>query len=181
MKLRVTLAIGLVVLALVVLAAWQGAEAGRRPKEPALSEKAAAAIKKEFPDAEIAEVERERVGVMLYEVELEREGGEVEVTVTSDGQIVSIEREMDEDDLPEAVAKTLAEHAGDAKIEEVEAEEVRAELKFVPVAEPMIVYEVEFHHDGRGVELRIDANGKLLKEVEHEAHEDDEEDDPDDD
>ncbi|MHC4563541.1 MAG: PepSY domain-containing protein [Planctomycetota bacterium] len=185
MNLKSTITMALAVFGFGALAAWQGAEAARGSKPPVLPEQAAAAIETEFPDAEIAEVERERVGVVLYEVEFERDGEEVEVTVTAEGQIVAIEREMDEDDLPETVVTTLAEHAGEAEIEEVEAEEVRAELKFVPVAKPRVVYEVEFHNDGREVELTIDANGKLLgKGVEHEdddvddvEHEDDDIDD----
>ena len=141
----------------------------RQGGPPALSKKATKAIKKAFPQAKIVQVEPERKSVVLYEVELTRDGGEVEVLVTSDGQIVAAESEIGKDDLPAAVAAAVAKHAGDAEIKEIEKAEIRAALQFVALETPQVVYEVEFLRDGREVELKIDADGKILgKEVEDE-------------
>ena len=168
MKSKSIIAIVLMVLGVMVLATWQTAHAARG-RQPALSKKAAAAIEKAFPKAKIVQVEPERKGVVVYEVELIRDGKEVEILVTSDGQIVATENEIGKDDLPAAVAATVAKHAGDAEIKEIEKEEIRATLQFVALDKPQVVYEVEFLRDGREVELKIDGDGKILsREVEDE-------------
>ena len=141
----------------------------RQGGPPALSKKATKAIKKAFPQAKIVQVEPEKKSVVVYEVELIRDGKEVEILVTSDGQIVAAENEIDKDDLPAAVAATVAKHAGDAEIKEIEKEEIRAVLQFVDLDTPQVVYEVEFLHEGREAELKIDGDGNILsKEVEDE-------------
>lgn len=168
MKSKSIIAIVLMVLGVMVLATWQGADAARG-RRPALSKEATAAIEKAFPQAKIVQVEPERKGVVVYEVELIRDGEEVEVLVTSDGQIVAVESEIGKDDLPAAVAAAVAKHVGDAEIKEIEKEEIRATLQFVALETPQIVYEVEFLHEGREVELKIDGDGKILsREVEDE-------------
>jgi uncharacterized membrane protein YkoI len=164
-------------LAVLVLAAWHVAgaknEKENEPKGPALPAAAADAVKKAFPKATIEEVEREREGLVLYEVELKADGKEIEVEVTPDGQIVAVEREVAKEDLPEAVAKALGKLAGDAKIQEIEKEEVHAVLKLVKLDTPRVVYEAEFMQNGKEVEVKIAGDGTLLgREVEDEDDDD---------
>ena len=165
-------------LAVLVLATWhvaaaKGKKEGKGSK-PVLPPAAAAAIKKAFPKATIDEVEREKEGVVLYEVELKQDGKEVEVEVSPDGQIVEVSREIAKGDLPKAVAKTLAKLAGGAKIREIEKEEIHAVVKLVKLRKPLVVYEAEFVRNGKEVEVKIAEDGRLVgKEVEDEKDDDD--------
>lgn len=171
--------IALAGLAVLVLAAWHVAAAkAKKENKPVLPPAAAAAVKKAFPKATIDEVEREREGVVLYEVELKQNGKEVEVEVSPGGQIVEVGRKVAKGDLPKAVAKTLAKLAGDAKIKEIEKEEIHAVVKLVRLKKPQVVYEAEFVRNGKEVEVRIAPDGRLLgKEVEDEEDDDDDGDD----
>ncbi len=167
----------LVGLSLLLVAAWHVAEArGRKKRKPVLPRPAAAAIRKAYPKATIMEIEREREGIVLYEVELKQKGEEVEVEVTADGQIVSVEKEITKKDLPKAVAITLAKYAGDAKIKEIEREEIYAVVRLVKLKKPRVVYEAEFMQNGREVEIEIAENGKFLgKEVDDDDDDDEKE------
>lgn len=170
-------------LAVLVLTAWHVAAAKDKKEgnKPVLPPAAAAAIKKAFPKATIDEVEREREGVVLYEVELKQNGKEVEVEVSPDGQIVEVGRKVAKGDLPKAVAKTLARLAGDAKINEIEKEEIHAVVKLVKLDKPRVVYEAEFVRNGKEVEVRIAPDGKLLGTEVDDDDDDDGDDDEDED
>ena len=165
----------LVVLGVLALAGWHVAAAKeKKAKKGTLPPSAAAAIKKAFPKATLKEVEREKKGVVLYEVELKQNGAELEVQVTAEGQIVEVEQEVARAELPQAVAAALAKLAGGAKVKEIEKKEVRAVVKLVELRRPEVVYEAEFVQDGKEVEVKISADGKLLgKEVESEDEEND--------
>jgi len=79
------------------LTTWY-AEAARsaRRSGPALPPGAAATIKKTFPEAKIREVEREREGILLYEVELLHNGKEVQIA--ADGTVIGQKVEDEDDD-----------------------------------------------------------------------------------
>lgn len=158
-------------MAMLVLATWHVAAAkpAKRKKagKPALPPAAAAAIRKAFPKATIDEVERETASIVLYEVELKQGRKEIEVQVSRGGQIVEIGRRVAKVDLPKAVARTLAKLAGDARIREIEREEIHAVIKFVKLKKPLVVYEAEFVRNGKEIEVRIAPDGTLLaREVE---------------
>ncbi len=167
----------LVGLILLVCAAWHvaAAPAGKEKmgKKPALPSAAAAAVKKAFPKATVGKIEREKEGIVLYEVELEQNGKEFEVEVTAYGRIVSMEKKVARTDLPGPVARTLAREAGDAKIEEIEKEKIHAVVKLVILDTPQIVYEAKFVQNGKTIEVKIAEDGKLLgKEVEDDDDDD---------
>ncbi len=162
--------LALVALVLLVVVACHIAAAKstkeKKCKKPVLPPAAAAAIKKAFPQATVGEIEREKEGVVLYEVELDQNGQKIEVEVTTAGQIVEVEMEVAQEDLPEAVAKTLANLAGDAKVKKIEKEKTLAVIKVVVLKKPQVVYEAEFVKDGKEVEVKIAEDGKLVgKEV----------------
>jgi uncharacterized membrane protein YkoI len=170
-------------LALLAFTTWHVVAAtGRKErsgKRPILPSGAAAAIKRAFPKATIGEVGREREGVLLYEVELKQDDEEIEVEVTGDGQIIEVERKVPKGALPKAVAKTLGKLAGNAKVEEIEKEEIHAVLKLVKLKSPRVVYEVEFIQDGKKVEVKIAQDGTFLGEEVEDEDDDDDDDDED--
>ncbi len=146
---------------------------------------------KAFPKARIVEVESTRVRVQIpaCEVEIEHRGSEIEVTVTPDGQILSVEREISRRDLPKAVADAIGKHRGRARVSEVEAVEVHAEWKAVPLDKPAKVYEVELKRGRREGEMLIAEDGTVLRKPrwyrddaddDDDDHDDDDDDDDDD-
>ncbi|MEX0711591.1 MAG: PepSY-like domain-containing protein [Pirellulales bacterium] len=79
------------------------------------------AVKARFPGAELAEAEKEtEKGRTLYEVELKHNAQEIVVSVTPEGTIVEIEKEVTEKDLPKAVRKAVAEKYPGSTIQEAE-------------------------------------------------------------
>jgi hypothetical protein len=66
------------------------------------------AVKARFPDAKLlgAETEKED-GKTVYEIAIKDKDQKIEVTATSDGKLVSIEKQIAARDLPKTVAITL--------------------------------------------------------------------------
>jgi hypothetical protein len=80
-----------------------------------------AAVEARFPGAELAEAEKETEnGRTLYEVELKHNAREIEVSVTPQGTIVEIEKEIAEKDLPKVVRKAVKEKYPGSTIQEAE-------------------------------------------------------------
>jgi len=77
------------------------------------------------------------------------------------------EKKVTIDQVPEAVRATILKEAGKNKIEEIEEETKNG----------VTVYEAEWHEGGKEVEIKVAADGKLLKK---EIEDDDEDDDDDD-
>ena len=161
---------------LVFTLQWVRAE-GHAKEAARLPKAAAAGIRAAFPGAKIREVEREKKELVIYEVELIRDGREIEVEVSADGVILAVEQEMAASALPKPVADAVARLAKGGKVEEVELKEVRARLTVVPLPMPQTVYEVEIESkDGETFEVELDAAGNVLKseaddhEHEHEGH-----------
>ena len=162
----------------------EGTEVKEEAKEEAkveLPSAAADAIKAAFPEAEIEEVEvEEEDGLTLYEVELEQDDMEMEVEVAPDGTSVEIETEIAQKDVPEAALQAIQAAAPDAKIEEIEKVEIRAEVKKSPLApaaqlvkldEAKIVYEAELEKDGKEGEITVAADGKVVEPLKWEEKE----------
>jgi len=74
------------------------------------------------------------------------------------------EREVTIDEVPEAVRDTILKEAGDNKIEEIEEETENG----------VVTYEAEWHEDGKEIEIKVAADGTLLK---REVEDDDDDDD----
>jgi len=123
-----------------------------------------AAIEALYPQAEIEEAEVEEEGLKVYEVELEQNGQEVELTVTPDGTLVEVETEMALEGLPELVAKAIAEAAEGATVKEVSKEVTYAVVKLVMLDEPETSYEVELSKDGAVCEIEVAADGTILEQ-----------------
>ena len=69
-------------------------------------------------------------------------------------------------DVPPAVQKTITDHAGGGKIEEIEKETKTQHVRILHFDSDKIVtvYEAEVEKpDGKEIEIRVDEDGKLLK------------------
>ena len=117
------------------------------------------AVKKRFPKAELVAAAKETVDKKTeYEVILKNEGQKIDVTLTPDGIILGMEKEISAKDLPKAVTKTLKKSYPKAvykKVEEV--------IKVKDGQENLEFYEVLLETaDKKTVEVKVEANGKIL-------------------
>jgi uncharacterized membrane protein YkoI len=114
------------------------------------------AVKAKFEDAELVSAQKEKEdGKLVYEINLKYKGHKIEVTVTPQGKIVSIEKTIAVKDLPKAVAEAVAAKYPKATIEL--AEEVTEGEK--------VNYEVQLvTADKKKVEVVLDPAGKIVKE-----------------
>lgn len=162
--------------------AAEGKEEGKEEVKVELPSAAAEAIKAAFPKAKIEEVELEKeCGLDIYEVELKLEDeSEVEVEVAPDGAIVEIETEIAQKDAPPAVVEAFRAAAPDAKIEEVQKIEIRADIKkaegdkpaqLVHLDKAKIVYEAELKKDDKEGEITVAADGKVVEPLKWEEKE----------
>jgi hypothetical protein len=127
----------------------------------------------------------EKKTMILYEVKFQKGNSRHELLVTPDGRHVEheverVKRDEDEDDddeevsigeVPRAVKITILKHSADGKIEVIECEDESSQA----------VYEVGVIIGGKEMELKVDANGKLVsREIEDDDDKcDDDEDDDD--
>src|SRR5262249_17225502 len=87
------------VLGVVVAAAGADEEKISVDKLP---KKVVKAVKDKFPDAKLTGAEKEKKGKgFVYEVQITNKGQKIEVTVTPEGKITSIEKQIAAKDLPE--------------------------------------------------------------------------------
>jgi uncharacterized membrane protein YkoI len=140
-----------------------------------LPQPARAAVEEAFPDAVIRKVSAEReAGLPLYEAELVSDGKRLEVEVSPEGTIASVASAAGPDDVPAAVGAAVARAAGGAEIVGFEREEVRAVPRLVPLDRPRVLYEAEFHKDGRRYEVTVAADGTVVSvEEDDDGHEPD--------
>ncbi len=151
-----------------------------------LPEAVKAVAAKHFAGA--AEIEYEKVTVVVYEIEGKANGKEKEIKVLATGQIVGREKgddagddddgddddddgeeneeEISLDQVPAPAKATILAEAKGAKIVEVERE----------TKDGKTVYEAEWMENGQEVEVKVAPDGTLLKR-ETEAADDDEDDD----
>lgn len=137
-------------------------------KEASIPAAVLATAKGALPGATFKEAQLEdEDGTKVYEIVMTTaDGHEVEVMVTTDGQLTETEEKVKESALPAAVAKTLKEVLSSGKTEVIEKKTV-------------VVYEVKREIGEKTYEVLIDANGEVLwlkaeheEHGEHEGHED---------
>jgi len=167
----VAVAGGLISLAVAQQAAQRAAPVRKAVELPAGAKES---LMKAFPGAEVRTVKREREAVMVYEAVLAVKGEAVEVSVAPDGTIVEVCRNMTAASLPKAVADTIAKESGGAALKELEQSETRAMLKVVPLDKPVVLYEASFVKDGKTVEIKVDAEGKVVARETEGGDDDDE-------
>jgi uncharacterized membrane protein YkoI len=114
------------------------------------------AVKAKFEGAELKSASTEKEdGKLIYEINIKHQGHSIDVSLTEDGKIVSIEKTIDRKDLPKPVAEALDSKYPKATIkviEEVtEKDKVNYEVHLVTV-------------DKKEVEVVFDPSGKVVKE-----------------
>jgi hypothetical protein len=133
-----------------------------------------AAVKTLFPNAAIDKSSKEEEEMEMYEVKIKDAGKESEVKLAEDGTVVEVESIEAIDALPEAVAKTLK--AQDAKIAKAEKSVEHAQLKLVKLDTPVTTYEAKIKKDGKEVEIKVAADGTILKQEQKKEKDDDDKD-----
>ena len=113
-----------------------------------------------FKNARIASADRDRDNRgFVYEVTIRHEGKSVDVTLTPEGVIVLIKREIAATELPEPIAKVLEDTYPKATYDVVEAVTTVQGRQ-----ETLVYYEVDLMTAQRGiVEVRVSVDGKILK------------------
>lgn len=110
-------------------------------------------IKAHASEAEIKRIEKgDEDGKVVYEVQLIKTGKKTEITIASDGTLLSVEEEVSLSEVPEAVRKTIQAKAGSGKVESVE--KVTKDGK--------TSYEAKVTTGDKKVEIKIASDGKLL-------------------
>ena len=125
------------------------------------------AIKALYPAGEIKESKKDIECLNLYKVKLDANGIEVEISADAEGIIAEVETKEKVENLPAAVAKTVAAHSGE--VVKAEKEVIHAELKLVKLATPVTKYEVKIKKGGKITELQIANDGKILKQENKES------------
>lgn len=98
-----------------------------------------------------------------FEANFEQKGKEMSVLIDANGNILEVETEITEKDLPSGVLTLLASNYKDFEIEEIVRIEANSE----------VTYEVEVEKKSQTFDVLFDANGKLLKKVSKEDEEKD--------
>lgn len=149
----------------------QGQEGGGKAL-PAGSEKAVAAVRAEFPKAEIDEAtEPKGFGgsggkgtPMLWSISYHLGETKKQVSVTPEGVIIQLPVSVAVADLPKAVADAVVRVAPDAKVLSADKNEVRATMKYVAFDKPMVQqYAVDVSKDGKATRHVVTSDGKSDK------------------
>jgi len=141
------------------------AAAGRGEEEKVVLDKVPKAVregvKARFPDAKATDAAKETEdGKVVYEVTIKNKEQTIDVTLTPEGEIIKIEKEIGKKDLPQAVSKVLEEKYPKATYKIVE-EINKVEKK----KETLEFYEVLLEKaDKHRLEVQITAEGKIVNE-----------------
>ena len=122
------------------------------------------AAKKRFPKAEVKEASKETNDdkKTVYEVTLKEDGKNIDVTLTPEGKITLIEKEIDRKDLPKAVADTF-----DKKYPKATYKIVEEVIKVVDGKETLEYYEALLvTADKKTFEVEVLPDGKFKGETE---------------
>jgi uncharacterized membrane protein YkoI len=148
--------VGLCVSAVLILGSAARADDEEKVPLDKLPKPVVAAVKKKFPKARLVsaskEVENKKT---LFEVQIKDGAQTVEVTVTPEGKIVEIEKEITAKALPAAVTKALNAKYPKATFKKVE--EITEGGK--------LFYEVLLVTAGKQtIEVKMDSTGKVIEE-----------------
>jgi hypothetical protein len=118
------------------------------------------AVKARFPDAKlVGAAEEMEEGKTVYEIAITIKKQKMDVTLTADGKIVEIEKEISAKALPKAVAQGL-----EAKYPKATHKKVEEVIKVKDGEEKLEYYEVLLTTDqNKTVEVEIAPDGKILK------------------
>src|SRR5882757_1236943 len=149
--------------ALIVLAAPVRADEEKVPLDK-VPKPFLEAVKKRFPKAEVKEASKETNDdkKTVFEVTLKEDGKNIDVTLTPEGKITLIEKEIDRKDLPKAVAETF-----DKKYPKAMYKIVEEVIKVVDGKETLEYYEALLvTADKKTFEVEVLLDGKFKRETE---------------
>jgi hypothetical protein len=153
-------------LTVAAVVGFVGASGGARAGEEKvpldkLPKAVADGVKKRFPDAELTEASKEdENGKTVYEVSIKDKGHNIDVTLTPEGTLVSIEKEIAAKDLPKAVADTL-----DQKYPKATFKTIEEVVKVRDGKEKLEYYEILLvTAEKKKLEVTITPDGKLNHE-----------------
>jgi uncharacterized membrane protein YkoI len=118
-------------------------------------------VKARFKDAKVIEASKEmEKEKLVYEVTIKHADHKIDVTLTPEGEMLLIEKEVAAKDLPKAVAGALEKKYPKATYKIIE-EIIKVERK----AEKLTHYEVFLETaDSRLLEVQLSSTGEVLKE-----------------
>jgi uncharacterized membrane protein YkoI len=148
-------ALGLLVLAVAVSADEEKVPLDKVPKA------VIKAVKARFPDATLTKAEKETEdGKTVYEIAIKNKKQNIEVTLTPDGTIVEIEKQIAAKDMPKTVLKALEDKYPKATYKMIE--EV---IKVKDKEEKLAYYEVLLvTAEKKKLEVSVTPEGKISKE-----------------
>jgi len=152
--------IGLCIAVAAMLCAVAYGEKGE--KKCSLPAAVEAAVKALFPNAVIEKSEKEEEKVEMYEVNVKDAGKESDITLAADGTVAEVESAEDINAVPAAVAQTIK--AQDGKVSKVEKIVEYAQLKLVKLDTLITTYEAKITKGGKESEIKIAADGTILKQ-----------------
>ena len=119
------------------------------------------AVKARFPDAKVMSAEKETDnGKTVYEIAIKNQEQNIEVTLTPDGKITEIEKQIAAKDLPKVVVTTL-----EAKYPKATYKMIEEVIKVDGKAEKLAYYEVLLETAAKKKwEVAVTPEGKITKE-----------------
>ena len=125
----------------------------------AIPEQVLAAFAKEFPDFEIASVEKEEIdGTSYYEIEIKDDKIERDIVFLEDGTLYSVEEEIASKDLPMAVMDAVKKAWPKGEVDEAEKITKESEVEFE------IVVELTDGDNETEYEMIVAADGKIIQQ-----------------
>ncbi len=154
---------GLVLAALVGVTALRADDGEAKVPLDKLPKAVADAVKAKFEGCELVAASKEKEdGKDFFEVAIKHKGHNIDVTLTPEGKIVSVEKEIAAKDAPKAVTEGLDAKYPKATVKKVE--EVTEDGK--------VTYEyLIVTADKKTLEVVLDAQGKVVKEEKKEKKE----------
>jgi hypothetical protein len=138
----------------LVAALAAGALAGVRVKLEDVPNPAVKAVQERFAKATIRYVDKETKD--RYEFAMKEGDRQFDVGVTSDGKLVNVKEEMEEDKLPKAVKDGLLKKHPGAKIVETE------KVVVIDGKKETLTYELKIKVEKKTLEVVLDESGKVV-------------------
>jgi hypothetical protein len=161
---------------LLGVATWSGAGDKDKAKDwPKGSEKAVAALQKEFPKAEIDDVAEPKgfggsggKGTPLFwSIRFHVGDKKQELSVTPEGTIIRVPVAVEVKDLPKEVADAVAKAEPKATIRAAEKNEVRAVMKYVALDKAQVQqYVIDVSKDGKRSRVTMNGQAENVKVTE---------------
>ena len=142
--------------------------AGCKSNTELLTTAAAAALARNYPDADIKKVTEEPEGPLtLFAVHLKTDNGRAAILLAPDGTILKAKDTITVQQLTDAAAAALFKATGGGKPKQIERHEVRAVVKdgkVVRLDAPRVIYEASYRkYLFMQKELTVTPDGRILK------------------